>query len=597
MMYILFGHGNIGEHCCKWILGEDQVLYFVDNDRNKRDVEANVPTFTFDEKKDELKNTSHTIIVTVLPHNEEAVSQQLKGEGICNYLLYPEFKRNFIQQRLRESNACIHMYRKAVQWVKRNSVQDKGIRHSTLVELPYPEVTGYFIPSLLRWGQRDLAITYAKWLCSIQKLNGSWFDTFNKTPYVFDTGQILKGLIAIKGELPEVEKHIKKGCDWLLSNVDQYGRLHAAKEDIWNDPRSCSELIHLYCLSPLKDAGLIFGESRYTEAAERILCYYIDHHQEEIKHFSLLSHFYAYVMEGLLDMGQEDLVRESMESVAQVQGKDGSVPAYNDVHWICSTGLFQLALVWFRLGERSRGEAAFSYACSLQNATGGWFGSYLHLDYPNERNTYFTDMEISWANKYFLDALYYRNVAIFDSQADRFLARVDKKDERYLYLHDIISQIPPGGRIADIGCGKGRYVIELSKDFPNKKFYALDISPKLLSSIATKTITVKKGMLTCLPYGDDYFDVVYTCEAMEHAVDLENAVREMARVVKSGGYIVIVDKSGDKLGEMVIEAWEQWPDIENLLEIMKLYCYHTEFKRIHCDDGSDLFGIWTGIVK
>ena len=71
--------------------------------------------------------------------------------------------------------------------------------------------------------------------------------------------------------------------------------------------------------------------------------------------FSLLSHFYAYVMEGLLDMGEERLVREAMDNLAKYQSGDGAVPAFYDTNWVCSTGLFQLALVWFRLGDTERG--------------------------------------------------------------------------------------------------------------------------------------------------------------------------------------------------------------------------------------------------
>lgn len=42
-----------------------------------------------------------------------------------------------------------------------------------------------------------MAVTYAGWLCSIQHEEGAWYDTDDKEPYVFDTAQILKGLVAI----------------------------------------------------------------------------------------------------------------------------------------------------------------------------------------------------------------------------------------------------------------------------------------------------------------------------------------------------------------------------------------------------------------
>ena len=65
-----------------------------------------------------------------------------------------------------------------------------------------------------------------------------------------------------------------------------------------------------------------------------------------------------------------------MEDVARLQRSDGSVPAFPDVDWVCSTGLFQYAIVWYKLGDRHRGDAAFEYASQLQNPSGGWFGSW-----------------------------------------------------------------------------------------------------------------------------------------------------------------------------------------------------------------------------
>lgn len=123
----------------------------------------------------------------------------------------------------------------------------------------------------------------------------------------------------------------------------------------------------------------------------------------------MLSHFYAYVMEGLVDIGESEIAREAMKKIAILQRESGAVPAYKDCSWVCSTGLFQLAIVWYKLGENERGNRAFEYACKLQNKTGGWFGSYLVKENPKENNTYFPMSEISWANKYFLDAYYLRN--------------------------------------------------------------------------------------------------------------------------------------------------------------------------------------------
>ena len=79
------------------------------------------------------------------------------------------------------------------------------------------------------------------------------------------------------------------------------------------------------------------------------------------------------------------------------------------------------------------------------------------------------------------------------------------------------------------------------------------------------------GTLTCIPYPDNFFDVVYTCEALEHAVDIKCAIREMARVTKPHGKIVIVDKNKEMLGALEIGEWEQWFDSDELLSVINKY--------------------------
>lgn len=72
------------------------------------------------------------------------------------------------------------------------------------------------------------------------------------------------------------------------------------------------------------------------------------------------------------------------------------------------------------------------------------------------------------------------------------------------------------------------------------------------------------GRLTQIPYENDRFDLVYVCEAMEHAINLEGAFMELYRVVKSGGKLVIIDKPSDKLGSLDIYEWEQWISDEDI---------------------------------
>lgn len=492
----------------------------------------------------------------------------------------------------------------AMNWIRQNTIANSGIAVTNVKQKIYPEVTGYYIPSLLRWGEKNLAVAYAQYLCRIQKEDGSWYDCEDSSPYVFDSAQILKGLLSIRNLLPQVDEHIIKGCDWILSNMQQDGRLVTPDREAWgNDESFCSELIHIYCLSPIKEAGNIFDRQDYIESVDKILNYYINNKKKEIENFSLLSHFYAYVMEGLYDLGQIDLCRECMMRLEKYRNKKGGIPGLNDVPWICSTGLFQLALVWYKLGDLQKGNSLFEYALLLQNKSGGWYGSYPALSnwrkiyWGKKKPYYFPNEEISWANKYFLDSLAYKERLEFDKMSSSFMDTIDKTDGRYVLVSRLLKDSAnKWGKllICDVGCGKGRYLHNLMEEFPENEYYALDLSSSVMKEITTVT-EKKTGALTDIPYAENSFDLVYACEAFEHAINLRGAFYELYRIVKPGGRFVIIDKPVEALGCMEIDEWEQWIEDADMrrfaeecggkLEIIKSVSYEN-----NKDDG--LFRAW-----
>lgn len=602
--YILFGAGKIGSSFID-VIGREKVLCFVDNSPQKIGTKImGISVLSLNDVREELEE--HCVIVTVGRDKKDEIMNQLRQNNVKSIMYYEDIRRKITREKIESRVDYIEIYDKAIKWLKRNIVENEGIINNSGVKKPYPEVTGYFIPSLLRWGYRDIAISFAKWLCEIQKPDGSWYDTEDKEPYIFDSAQILKGLLSVRHLCPDIDINIRRGCEWILSNMSEGGRLPSPRENDFGDGKTYSEIIHVYCLSPLVEAGKKLNMPEYIEKAHCILAYYKEHEYNQIMHFSLLSHFYAYVMEGLLDMGEEKLVREAMEEISHLQKESGAVPAYNDVNWVCSTGMFQLALVWFRLGELERGNKAFAYACKLQNASGGWFGSYLSDEKPNEVNTYFPNSEISWAVKYFLDALYCKNKAEFEKQAYMFKNTLRVSDGRYLIIENVLGKLMNEEeqnsapiKIADIGCGKGAYLKNLIRKYPKGQYTAVDLSETVMGYIGCQEIETKQGTLTNIPYGDDIFDFVYTCEALEHAVDIESAVREMARVTKPGGMMVIIDKNKDMLGYFEIGEWEQWFDERELCGIMRKYCGQVSvIKDVGYEEPANgLFYAWIGKVE
>ena len=134
-------------------------------------------------------------------------------------------------------------------WIKKNIVQG-GIVHSSYVRKPYPEVTGYFIPTLLNWGEKDIAHKFGEWLCSIQTKSGAWQDTDLKTNYSFDTGQVLKGLGRLAEEDKSFENAFDKGSKWLFDQIRSDGRMTTPSTGLFSS--LTNEDIHIYALEPLK---------------------------------------------------------------------------------------------------------------------------------------------------------------------------------------------------------------------------------------------------------------------------------------------------------------------------------------------------------
>jgi malonyl-CoA O-methyltransferase len=60
----------------------------------------------------------------------------------------------------------------------------------------YPEVSGYLIPTLLDYGEREFAHRLADWLVIIQNNDGSYCDMHGQKRS-FDTAAVMEGLQAI----------------------------------------------------------------------------------------------------------------------------------------------------------------------------------------------------------------------------------------------------------------------------------------------------------------------------------------------------------------------------------------------------------------
>lgn len=127
-----------------------------------------------------------------------------------------------------------------------------------------------------------------------------------------------------------------------------------------------------------------------------------------------------------------------------------------------------------------------------------------------------------------------------DRIADRFdqlLNDYDTTRRIEVLVSEFLASVPAGGLILDGGCGTGRGTVALQK---RGTVVAVDIGQRLTSLVRTLTgCGVARASLLDLPFKAGTFDIVFSSEVVEHTPDPAAAVRELYRVVKPGGRLVL----------------------------------------------------------
>jgi ubiquinone/menaquinone biosynthesis C-methylase UbiE len=102
-----------------------------------------------------------------------------------------------------------------------------------------------------------------------------------------------------------------------------------------------------------------------------------------------------------------------------------------------------------------------------------------------------------------------------------------------------------GGKVLDIGCGTGNWLVRLAKKYKKFELHGIDRSQGMLAVAAKKNqnIELKTGLAEKLPYNDGEFDFVFMIEALHHFDDQAQSLREASRVLKPGGCLFLIDPS------------------------------------------------------
>ena len=315
---------------------------------------------------------------------------------------------------------------------------------------PYPETTGYIIPTFLQYGSlnddinfTDRAIAMGNWEIKIQIPSGavSGGIGINEYPIVFNTGQVILGWTSLYREtkLNRFLDAAVKAANWLISVQDDDGKW--SKYTYMANPH----VYHTRVAWPLLEVYKFTNDEKYKISAKKQIFWALAHARKNAW-FSLmgftsnetpLTHTIAYTLRGLIEsscylekQNKEKIVsvvRNAAEKIMmryELRKKDPySMPMYlyatlnekwkSKDNYSCLTGNAQIAILWLKLYKISNDARFLNAALKLIDQVkatqlldgknfgirGGIAGSY-PIWGKYGRFSY-----LSWPTKFFADAI------------------------------------------------------------------------------------------------------------------------------------------------------------------------------------------------
>jgi hypothetical protein len=309
---------------------------------------------------------------------------------------------------------------------------------------PYPETTGYIIPTMFRYADvhgdksaAESAMQMLEWELSIQLADGGFqggiYGAEPVASSTFVTGQVLFGLVDALERLGD--RRIRtagiRAGDWLLSCLDENGRFVRGYSHFCLAGPKCYEVRTGLALAEL---GEVVGEKKYHAAADRIADYALSLQrpngwfaQNDLDfHDRPLTHTIGYTLEGLHGLskclGRQDCLKAVDRTLDVIAGHiqlSGFLPGRlredwsPAVNWACLTGSSQIAGVFVRryienkkreyleAGKKLLGLVCFTQelAPGIPGIDGGIRGSY---PFGGEYGQWCV---LNWATKFFCDSV------------------------------------------------------------------------------------------------------------------------------------------------------------------------------------------------
>jgi len=116
--------------------------------------------------------------------------------------------------------------------------------------------------------------------------------------------------------------------------------------------------------------------------------------------------------------------------------------------------------------------------------------------------------------------------------------------ERHLPYHrmlddlevEIVQRYAANKSVLEVGCGTGLILERVAQFAADAR--GIDLSGGMLAKAAARGLAVAQASATELPIATASVDIAYSFKVLAHIPDIQGAMREMARVVRPGGYVL-----------------------------------------------------------
>lgn len=143
-------------------------------------------------------------------------------------------------------------------------------------------------------------------------------------------------------------------------------------------------------------------------------------------------------------------------------------------------------------------------------------------------------------------ALWWRKNPSACPYGQRFFLEVPHPSVTRERLHEILEPVP-GQRVLEVGPGTGYYALDVARRLkPGGTLDVLDVQQEMLDhtmrhagALGIVNVAPARGDARALPYADGSFDAAYLAVVLGEVPDQEAALRELQRVLKPGGRLVV----------------------------------------------------------